>query len=46
MARSHELTDSTNTNISWLKPIQIEAMRDAAQHGNHRPRDEAVLTLL
>jgi len=36
----------TNTNISWVKPEQVEAMRDAAHQGRHGPRDEAIVTLL
>lgn len=37
---------TTDTNISWLKPAQIEAMRDAAYEGRHGQRDDAILTLL
>ncbi|MFC7076087.1 tyrosine-type recombinase/integrase [Haloarcula halophila] len=37
---------STNSNISWLKPDQIEAMRDAAHAGRHGQRDDAIVTLL
>jgi len=43
MARSDQLTDS---NIYWLKPGQVEAMRDAAHEGRHGQRDEAIVTLL
>jgi integrase len=46
MSTSRDHPESTNTNISWLKPPQVEAMRDAAHHGNHGPRDEAIVTLL
>jgi integrase len=46
MASSRETAGSTKANISWLKPAQVEAMRDAAHHGNHGPRDEAIVTLL
>lgn len=46
MASSSEPTDSTDSNISWLKPSQIEAMRDAAHQGRHGPRDDAIITLL
>lgn len=41
-----ETDQQTNTNISWLKPQQIESMRDAAHEGRHGPRDEAIVTLL
>ncbi|SNZ06104.1 integrase/recombinase XerC/integrase/recombinase XerD [Natronoarchaeum philippinense] len=37
---------STNSNIRWLKPDQVEAMRDAAHEGRHGPRDDAIVTLL
>lgn len=37
---------SIETNVSWLKPEQIEAMRDAAHQGRHGPRDDAIVTLL
>lgn len=37
---------STDSNISWLKPDQVEAMRDAAHEGRHGPRDDAIVTLL
>lgn len=30
----------------WLKPAQVEAMREAARDGRHRERDEAIVTLL
>jgi len=43
MAQSDQLTD---TNIYWLKPAQVEAMRDAAHEGRHGQRDEAIVTLL
>ena len=39
-------TDPTNSNISWLKPDQVEAMRDAAHAGRHGQRDDAMVTLL
>lgn len=35
----------TDSNI-FLKPRQIEAMRDAAHEGRHGPRDDAIITLL
>ncbi|QLD84791.1 site-specific integrase [Natronomonas halophila] len=37
---------STDSNISWLKADQVEAMRDAAHEGRHGPRDDAIVTLL
>jgi integrase len=43
MAQTDELTDS---NIFWLKPDQVEAMRDVAHEGRHGQRDEAIVTLL
>ncbi len=36
----------TNSNIHYLKPDQVEAMRDAAYEGHSGPRDEAIVTLL
>jgi len=41
-----ETAHETNSNISWLKPEQVETMRDAAHQGRHGPRDEAIVTLL
>jgi len=41
-----ETTGATNSNISWLKPDQVDAMRDAAHEGRHGQRDEAIVTLL
>ncbi len=38
--------DSTNSNVPWLKPEQVEAMRDAAHEGRFGHRDEAIVTLL
>jgi integrase len=38
--------DTINSNIYWLKPEQVEAMRDAAHEGRHGQRDEALVTLL
>lgn len=38
--------DVTNSNIRWLKPEQVEAMRDAAHEGRHGQRDDAILALL
>ena len=36
----------TNSNIAWLKPEQVEAMRDAAHQGRHGQRDDALVILL
>lgn len=38
--------NSMNSNISWLKPAQVEAMRDAAHEGRHGQRDDAIVTML
>lgn len=42
----HPSSSTTDTNIHWLKPEQVEAMRDAAYTGSHGPRDDAIVTLL
>jgi len=34
------------TNASWLKPEQVEQLRDAAHSGRHGQRDEAIVTIL
>ncbi|WP_256488676.1 tyrosine-type recombinase/integrase [Halohasta salina] len=41
-----QTTDSTETNIHYLKPSQVEAMRDAAFHGSYGQRDDAIVTIL
>lgn len=46
MAQSQRGADSTETNIAWLKPEQVEAMRDAAYEGRHGARDDAIVTVL
>jgi integrase len=43
MARN---TENEDTNIHYLKPGQVEAMRDAAYVGRHGDRDDAIVTLL
>ncbi|WP_136689980.1 tyrosine-type recombinase/integrase [Halorhabdus amylolytica] len=43
MPNQPEVTDS---NVSWLKPNQVESMRDAAYDGRHGQRDEAIVTVL
>jgi integrase len=35
-----------DSNVSWLKPAQVESLRDAAHQGRHGQRDDAILTLL
>lgn len=35
-----------DSNVSWLKPKQVEAMRDAAYEGYHGQRDDAIITVL
>jgi integrase len=39
-------SSSTNSNVSWLKPEQVERMRDAVLNGRHPHRDNAIITLL
>lgn len=39
-------TEKTETDIHWLKPGQVESMRDAAHEGSHGHRDEAIITIL
>lgn len=46
MGSMTQTTDSVNSNISWLKPDQVEDMRDAAHEGRHGHRDEAIVALL
>lgn len=46
MSTSSDKADSTDTNVSWLKPDQVEDMRDAAHEGRHGPRDDAIVTIL
>lgn len=46
MGTHSKTSGSTDTNISWLKPQQVEALRDAAYQGRHGSRDDAILTLL
>jgi len=41
-----ETTGDMKTNIRYLKPSQVEAMRDAAYTGRHGDRDDAIVTLL
>lgn len=35
-----------NSGVSWLKPRQVEDMRDAAYSGRHGDRDDALVALL
>lgn len=46
MGTTGKTADSENTNILFLKPEQVEAMRDAAYQGRHGQRDDAIITLL
>ena len=46
MRSTNETRQNTNSNIHWLKPEQVEAMRDAAYEGQHGPRDDGIVTLL
>jgi len=46
MGTSNNTTSSTDSNIHWLKPEQVERMRDAAHQGRHGMRDDAILALL
>jgi len=39
-------TGAINSNIHWVKPDQVEAMREAAYDGRHGQRDDAIVTLL
>jgi integrase len=45
MATTDETGRSGDTNIPFLKPEQVEAMRDAAHEGRHGLRDDALVTL-
>lgn len=46
MGSAHDSPISADTNISWLKPEQVEAMRDTAHQGRHGLRDDALVTVL
>lgn len=46
MASGSESPIGTKANIHWLKPDQVEAMRDAAHEGRHGLRDDAIATVL
>lgn len=35
-----------NDEVHWLKPDQVDRMRECARDGRHPERDEAILTLL
>lgn len=41
-----ETPSNDKTNIHFLKPAQVEQMRDAAYVGRHGDRDDAIVTLL
>lgn len=38
--------DSTNTHVSWLKPGQVEEMRNVAHAGRNGYRDDAIIAVL
>jgi len=46
MGTTSQPPGNEKTNIHFLKPEQVEAMRDAAHEGRHGQRDEAIVTLL
>lgn len=46
MASTTDTPESGNTNIPFLKPAQVEAMRDAAHEGRYGLRDDALVTLV
>jgi len=46
MGTSSQPTQNEKTNIRFLKPEQVEAMRDAAHEGRHGQRDDAIVTIL
>jgi len=46
MGTTQQPTANTKTNIRFLKPAQVEQMRDAAYEGHHGQRDDAIVTLL
>ncbi|WP_136688653.1 tyrosine-type recombinase/integrase [Halorhabdus amylolytica] len=46
MSTGERTTESVDSNIHFLKPDQVEAMRDAAHEGRHGHRDEAIVALL
>jgi len=46
MVSSSATGGSINSNIAWLKPEQVEALRDAAHEGSAGPRDDAIVTIL
>lgn len=45
MATTDAGPDTSKANV-WLKPSQVEQLRDAAHEGRHGQRDEAMVTLL
>jgi len=46
MGTTSQPPGNEKTNIRFLKPDQIEAMRDAAYQSRHGQRDDAIVTLL
>lgn len=41
-----DTASATKTNVHYLKPEQVEAMRDAAYQTRHGDRDDAIVTVL
>lgn len=41
-----QASGNTNSNVHYLKPAQVEEMRDSAYHGSFGQRDDAILTML
>lgn len=39
-------TDTTDSNVRWLKLAQVEAMRDAAREGSFGLRNDAMGTVV
>jgi site-specific recombinase XerD len=46
MGTTSQPPENKKTNIRFLKPDQIESMRDAAYQSRHGQRDDAIVTLL
>jgi integrase len=46
MGSTRQTGRNTETNIHWLKPDQVELMRDTAYQGRHGDRDDAIVTVL
>ena len=46
MGTTSQPPENKKTNIRFLKPQQVEGMRDAAHEGRHGQRDDAIVTIL